>query len=277
MAGNRLILHTNDRIVTTTSRGNQEKWFDAEKNLWYKVDNGRFEALAEAVASEILHRFTNAAKLPGISIADYWIDTADVHGLPQVLSVSKNFKKENESLVTVNMILKNSIGPEYIGAFNRRASLKERIKFLVESVESAAGMEAFGAYFTTLLELDALLLNQDRHLNNIALLRTDGGYKPCPIFDCGASFLLDFGLYRPDVDTRTYLTKAVCLPFKSSFTRTVHTAQELYGKQLMVEFCREEAEAVIEPYLQYYPPQFRYLLKERVLTVLLEQKKKLFR
>lgn len=276
MAGNRLSLHTNDRIVTTTSRGNQEKWFDAENDLWYKVDNGHFEALAEAVASEILRRFTNASELPGISVADYWIDTAEVHNLPQVLSVSKNFKKENESLVTVNTILKNSIGPGYIEAFNRRASLKERIAFLVSTVESATGMAAFGAYFTTLLELDALFLNQDRHLNNIALLRADE-YKPCPIFDCGASFLLDFGLYRPDVDTHAYLTKAVCLPFKSAFTRTVHTAQKLYGKQLMVEFCREEAEAVIELYLQYYPQQFRYLLKERVLTVLLEQKKKLFR
>lgn len=31
-------------------------------------------------------------------------------------------------------------------------------------------MVASVAYFTTLLELDALFLNQDRHLNNIALL-----------------------------------------------------------------------------------------------------------
>lgn len=43
MAGNYLTLHTNDRVVVTTSRGNQEKWFDAEKNLWYKVDDGCFE------------------------------------------------------------------------------------------------------------------------------------------------------------------------------------------------------------------------------------------
>ena len=50
MAGNYLMLHTNDRVVVTTSRGNQEKWFDAEKNLWYKVDDGCFEALAEAVS-----------------------------------------------------------------------------------------------------------------------------------------------------------------------------------------------------------------------------------
>ena len=53
MAQDHLIFHTNDRVVTSTSLGNQEKWFDAEKNLWYKVDNGHFEALAEAMASEV--------------------------------------------------------------------------------------------------------------------------------------------------------------------------------------------------------------------------------
>ena len=276
MAQDHLIFHTNDRVVTSTSLGNQEKWFDAEKNLWYKVDNGHFEALAEAMASEVLRSFTNAADLPGISIAHYWVDTADVHGLPQVLSVSENFKAGNESLITANTILRNSLGRGYIQEFNDRNSLKERIVFLVDSVEAATGFSGFGAYFTTLLELDALFLNQDRHLNNIALLHTDFGCKPCPIFDCGASFLLDFNLYRPDIETRAFLSKAQCLPFKSSFTRTVHTAQSLYGKQLEVDFARSDIEPLLDAYLDYYPKQFRYLLKERVLTVLLAQKKKLF-
>lgn len=87
MAGNYLTLHTNDRVVVTTSRGNQEKWFDTEKNLWYKADGGCFEALAEAVSSEVLRNFTNAARLPGISVANYWVDTAEVHGLKRVVSV----------------------------------------------------------------------------------------------------------------------------------------------------------------------------------------------
>ena len=247
MAQDHLIFHTNDRVVTSTSLGNQEKWFDAEKNLWYKVDNGHFEALAEAMASEVLRRFTNAADLPGISIAHYWVDTADVHGLPQVLSVSENFKAGNESLITANTILRNSLGRGYIQEFNDRNSLKDRIVFLVDSVEAAT-----------------------------ALLHTDFGCKPCPIFDCGASFLLDFNLYRPDIETRAFLSKAQCLPFKSSFTRTVHTAQSLYGKQLEVDFARSDIEPLLDAYLDYYPKQFRYLLKERVLTVLLAQKKKLF-
>jgi len=100
MAGNYLMLHTNDRVVVTTSRGNQEKWFDTEKNLWYKADGGCFEALAEAVSSEVLRNFTNAARLPGISVANYWVDTAEVHGLKRVVSV--------RSLINICAITRNN-------------------------------------------------------------------------------------------------------------------------------------------------------------------------
>ena len=47
-------------------------------------------------------------------------------------------------------------------------------------------------------------------------------------------------------------------------------------KQLEVDFARSDIEPLLDAYLDYYPKQFRYLLKERVLTVLLAQKKKLF-
>lgn len=43
-----------------------------------------------------------------------------------------------------------------------------------------------------------------------------------------------------------------------------------------VDFARSDIEPLLDAYLDYYPKQFRYLLKERVLTVLLAQKKKLF-
>lgn len=124
MAQDHLIFHTNDRVVTSTSLGNQEKWFDAEKNLWYKVDNGHFEALAEAMASEVLRRFTNAADLPEISIAHYWVDTADVHGLPQVLSVSENFKAN--LLTSVNRLNKKIRKRLLPGAVKHPATLISR-------------------------------------------------------------------------------------------------------------------------------------------------------
>ena len=123
---------------------------------------------------------------------------------------------------------------------------------------------------------DTLFLNQDRHLNNIALIRDRSGYKPCPIFDCGDSFLLDFALYSPEIESRAYLTKAQCLPFKSRFTQTVHTAQALYGKQLEVNIDKTSIDTILDKYLCYYPKQFHFLLKERIETVLMEQQKKLF-
>ena len=117
---------------------------------------------------------------------------------------------------------------------------------------------------------------QIQNLNNIALIRDRSGYKPCPIFDCGASFLLDFALYSPEIESRAYLTKAQCLPFKSRFTQTVHTAQALYGKQLVVNIDKTSIDTILDKYLCYYPKQFHFLLKERIETVLMEQQKKLF-
>ena len=46
-------------------------------------------------------------------------------------------------------------------------------------------MEHFGAYLTLLFEVDALIANEDRHLNNIAILEENGKYHYCPLFDNG--------------------------------------------------------------------------------------------
>lgn len=269
-------VNTSDRVVTTTSLGNQEKWFNAESNLWYKVDGNKFEALSEAVASEILREHTNAQSLPEISVAKYWIEQGNVRGQKSVFSVSENFKKPDNSIVTVNTILQNALGKDYIAQFNRRASLKERMQYLVETVERSTHMDGFGEYLATLFEIDALILNQDRHLNNIAVISTPCGYKPCPVFDNGASFLLDIGCFRLDVDTKSYISQARALPFKSSFVRSVHTAQELYGVHLKVDFTQSAVELIANKFLQYYPPQLSAYLKERIVTVLMIQQKKLY-
>ena len=55
-----------------------------------------------------------------------------------------------------------------------------------------------------------------------------------------------------------------------------NTAQALYGKQLEVNIDRASIDTILDKYLCYYPKQFRFLLKERIETVLMEQQKKLF-
>ena len=45
-------LYTGDVVAATSSKGNQEKWYDAATDCWYKLDRTGFEALAEAVTSK---------------------------------------------------------------------------------------------------------------------------------------------------------------------------------------------------------------------------------
>ena len=36
-------LVTNEKIAETSSKGNQEKWFDGTSGLWYKLDRFGYE------------------------------------------------------------------------------------------------------------------------------------------------------------------------------------------------------------------------------------------
>ena len=46
-------LISDKKIAETSSKGNQEKWFDESANKWYKLDQYGYEAAAEAVASRL--------------------------------------------------------------------------------------------------------------------------------------------------------------------------------------------------------------------------------
>ena len=58
----------------------------------------------------------------------------------------------------------------------------------MEQVERLTGLDRFGTYLTLLFEVDMLFGNEDRHLNNIAVLRCGDGFDYCPIFDFGRGF-----------------------------------------------------------------------------------------
>ena len=63
---------------------------------------------------------------------------------------------------------------------------KSRIRYIAEKTAEITGLHGFPQYLTLLFEIDSLILNDDRHLNNIAIIEQDGRYDYCPIFDNGA-------------------------------------------------------------------------------------------
>ena len=49
-------LVTNEKIAETSSKGNQEKWFNPDENKWYKLDRFGYEALSESLISRLLEK-----------------------------------------------------------------------------------------------------------------------------------------------------------------------------------------------------------------------------
>ena len=60
---------------------------------------------------------------------------------------------------------------------------------MADTTRQLTGLDRFGEYLTALFEADMLFGNEDRHLNNIAVLRRGGAFAYCPFFDFGAGLL----------------------------------------------------------------------------------------
>lgn len=137
-------------------------------------------------------------------------------------------------------------------------------------------MERFPQYLTLLFEIDSLFCNDDRHLNNIAVIEQGGKYDYCPIFDNGAGLLSNTHLLQMDIAPKALISTLQARPFNTTFTRQVNTARGLYGAQLvMPKLCGEEIRAVLRPILEYYPKRDRGILSERVEACILTRQKKL--
>lgn len=65
-------LVTDEKIAETSSKGNQEKWYDRESDRWHKLDQFGYEALTETVISVLLERSNIEAEPHSRSSAIIW-------------------------------------------------------------------------------------------------------------------------------------------------------------------------------------------------------------
>lgn len=161
---------------TRTSRGVLSK-------AWYNVDgevvivkgcteNG-YEVYSEVMASRI-------AKLLGFNSVSYWLD--DSEKFPEIdnkgvshVSICKTFLSENEEYVSIY----NRLGFSKDSKWTGKQWWEESIKLLGKK------------FLDEILILDAIIGNEDRHLNNFGFIFNSEKeeYIPAPIFDSGASLL----------------------------------------------------------------------------------------
>lgn len=264
-------LVSNQKIAETSSKGNQEKWLDNGK--WYKLDQFGYEALAETFASMLLE-YSNIEKETPFRFVRYSMEKLLVHGRERTGCSSENFLKSGESIVTLSHLFKQHLGGSVAEVLERLSSDKKRMIYLAEATADITGLNSFPQYVTLLFEIDGLVLNDDRHLNNIAVIANGDRFDYCPIFDQGAGFLSNV-MYSPmDIIPKSLITSAQARPFNTTFNRQIKTMQNLYGKQLVVpKFTRNQLYEILHPLLPYYAERDQALIADRVCeTILIRQK-----
>jgi len=269
-------LYTADVVAATSSKGNQEKWYDADSNNWYKLDKIGFESLAEAVASELLAKHSNIESELGYTVVRYHIETVNVHRKDRIASVSLNFLNGEQSIQTVYHILKRVLGSDYQRVLADEKNIANRLALIVDTVEKVSGLTDFGKYITLLFEVDALIANEDRHLNNIAVIEENGVYDYCPLFDNGEGFMLDNVRYPFDVRTQGLTRNLRAKPFNCQFGRCLTAARSLYGAQLEVEFTDKNIRDIVDKHLHQYQQFIQPYLKQRIVDVVNLQRDKYF-
>lgn len=228
-----------------SSKGNQPKWF--VDGIWYKADHMGYEGLAEVVISRLLEK-TNIS-----NFVMYYPSKIEFGYHNRSGCYSYNFLQDGCELIPLERLhrLYTNIGlSKKLKEFD---NAKDRIKYTVDFIESVTNLKGFGEYLTAMLEIDALFLNEDRHTNNIAVIRNPKTkeFSLCPYFDQGLSLLSDLDGFWLEGDTEKHILRVNAKPF-GSFEAQASAAQELYGKQLEIHFSMHDVNRILDDMGEYY-------------------------
>ena len=218
----RIIVTSVDRIITSTSsKGNQIKW--NVRGQWIKADSFGYEGLVEIVASRILEE----------SNIDYFVKYDCVEILEEDTGkvyrgcISDDFLNVEESLITLHRLFEaNGINIDLV---LRNKSVLEQLRYVSEVVTNITGIQNFKEWICLLLEFDEFILNEDRHLQNIAVIynKKTNSYRLMPIFDCGAGLLSDTTIeYKMNRPIISAIRSVSAKPFSTNFSKQLKAVKE---------------------------------------------------
>jgi hypothetical protein len=248
-----------------SSKGNQNKWL--RDDIWYKADYTGYEGLTEYVVSHLLKKST----LKEEEYQLYKTEKIKYKYVEYLGCKTNNFLKENWQIITLERLFQNRYGESLYKSLFKISNVEDRVKFLVEQIEIITGLRDFGKYLCKLITIDALFLNEDRHMHNIAVLMNSvGTYQFCPVFDNGAALLADVKLDYPlNVDTVELIKTVRAKTFCENFDEQLDAVEKLYGQEVKFYFSENDIQALLEKEELYDKNE-----KERILEVLMYQRGK---
>lgn len=248
-----------------SSKGNQLKW--EKDDLWYKADYTGYEGLAEYIVSRAFMK----SSLGSDEFVIYELEQIKYKRTILNGVKSNNFLEDDWQIITLQRLYQTKYNRNLMEDIWHIQSVEERVIFLVQRVEELTKIQGFGEYLSKMLAIDALFLNEDRHMHNIAVcMNTKGEFKLCPFFDHGASLLADITLDYPLEDNVYDLindvkAKTIC----QNFDEALDTVEKLYGQKIHFNYTSYDINMWLEDAENYSDK-----IKDRVKDILCSQMKK---
>lgn len=259
------IITVDDRMkienLNHSSKGDQPKWLI--KNQYYKADHMGYESLSEYLVSELL-KSSNIT-----NFVEYTPVTIKYNGKELIGCESKNFLKKGEELFTFERLHRAYTGKELYKTVWQMNDVKDRIVYTIDFIEKVTDLKNVGEYLTAIAEIDMLFLNEDRHFNNLSVIRNQKNeFRLSPIFDDGLSFLSDTRIDYPlGIDIYQAISKIKAKPFSTDFDTQTDILEQLYGTQLTICTDKNHIRNLINDLTEFYPAD----IISRVTTIVLEQ------
>jgi len=169
----------------TVTKGTQRKYFDGE--YFYKINKMGNEGLCEYIVSVLL----NNSSLDSRLVVEY--EYCIINGLPGCRS--KNFLAKGEVFVTAANVYRSVYGrDDPADRLLMLGDAKKRLDLILDIMEGyGANRNEYKKYLSTMMQLDLLTGNVDRHIHNYGII-VDGSTNTLrmpPLFDNGRSLDTD--------------------------------------------------------------------------------------
>lgn len=211
-----IYVDVSDRFrLQATTKGNQIKWHRG--NLWIKADSMGYESIAEYL-STILESY-----IRGLKYVKYDLCTVKETGTGKMKTynccVSESFLTGSEYIVSAQRMIYAILGTEKAKDLVVKKTGVDLLAHTIEICNRCTGIDELTIYkyLSTICKLDALTLNEDRHLNNIAFIYDGKKYRLAPIFDNGMGLLADTESFPLNKGYSVWMQSVRARPFCSDF------------------------------------------------------------
>ncbi|MBQ4059725.1 MAG: hypothetical protein IJD40_12480 [Lachnospiraceae bacterium] len=186
--------------IDGTSDGTQDKYY--KDGIWYKTDRFGGEGFNEYVASRILEctSIQNFVKY----------EEVEINGIAGCQSA--NFLADDEEYISIYRLHQNLIGTN-IANLLYKMDFDDQYDYLSRFVKEETNLE-LSHVVGEIFFVDNLILNEDRHLNNIGFIYDGNKFRPAPIFDNGKSFFCGNKRYDASKTLKENMAQTKIQPFK---------------------------------------------------------------